>query len=70
MNRNCLTCKYEPEWEYRGSYKIGKCQLPLPPLCSMPLIWICEGTKDNDGLSMGASCLPLCHAYVERIVNE
>ncbi len=57
-DKNCLTCKWEPEWREDKVGPLGNCKYPLPPGAAMPVIWICEGQ-----LSIGFSNMPSCPAH-------
>lgn len=62
MSKNCLTCKYEPDWGSWGGvvYKkrIGVCQCPvvIPPLPSVYTIHKKSITCYSDNSGIEISC--------------
>jgi len=41
--KNCLTCRFEPDWCVCKGGPIGKCKYPLPPYTLMRHAWIRKG---------------------------
>ncbi|MDR1397224.1 MAG: hypothetical protein LBJ14_05785 [Desulfarculales bacterium] len=45
MIRNCLTCRWEPNWQpfAQSSYLIGECRKPMPLHSLAPLLRLRQG---------------------------